>query len=78
MKKINALEPRIVVFRYWTPLISPCWCYIKSKLDKSIKTVGLIDNWEHHEPKIWDKKLNTYFGNSMDKIVTFSEAVADK
>ena len=76
VKKINALEPRIVVFRYWTPLISPCWCYIRSKLNKSIKTVGLIDNWEHHEPKIWDNKLNTYFGNSMDKIVTFSEAVA--
>ncbi len=76
VKRINALKPRIVVFRYWTPLISPCWCYIKSKLDTSIKTVGLIDNWEHHEPKIWDKKLNTYFGNSMDMIVTFSEAVA--
>ena len=75
-KRINASKPRIVVFRYWTPLISPCWCYIKSKLDISIKTVGLIDNWEHHEPKIWDKKLNTYFGNSMDMIVTFSEAVA--
>ena len=76
VKKINTSKPRIVVFRYWTSLISPCWCYIKSKLDKSIKTVGLIDNWEHHEPKIWDKKLNTYFGNSMDKIVTFSDAVA--
>ena len=76
VKQINTSKPRIVIFRYWTPLISPCWCYIKSKLDRSIITVGLIDNWEHHEPKIWDKKLNTYFGNSMDKIVTFSEAVA--
>ena len=74
-KKINFIQPKIVVFRYWTPLICPCWYYIKSKLDKSIKTVGLIDNWEHHEPKIWDKKLNTYFGNSMDMIVTFSKAV---
>ena len=78
VKKINASKPRIVVFRYWTPLISPCWCYIKSNLDTSIKTVGLIDNWEHHEPKIWDKKLNTYFGNSIDKIITFSEAVASQ
>ena len=77
-KKINFLRPRIVVFRYWTPLISPCWWYIKSNLDKSIKTVGLIDNWEHHEPKIWDKKLNSCFGNSMDMIVTFSEAVANQ
>ena len=74
-KKINFIQPKIVVFRYWTPLICPCWYYIKSKLDKSIKTVGLIDNWEHHEPQIWDKKLNTYFGNSMDMIVTFSKAV---
>ena len=77
-KKINFLKPRVVVFRYWTPLISPCWWYIKSNLDKSIKTVGLIDNWEHHEPKIWDKKLNSCFGNSMDMIVTFSEAVANQ
>ena len=77
-KKINFLRPKIVVFRYWTPLISPCWCYINRNLDKSIKTVGLIDNWEHHEPKIWDKKLNSYFGNSMDLIVTFSEAVANQ
>ena len=76
VQKINLLKPKIVLFRYWTPLVSPCWCYIKSKLDKSIKTVGLIDNWEHHEPKIWDKKLNKYFGNSMDIIATFSEAVA--
>ena len=70
-------KPRIVVFRYWTPLISLCWCYIKSKLDRSIKTVGLIDNWEHHEPKIWDKKLNILW-KSMDMLVTFSQAVADK
>jgi glycosyltransferase involved in cell wall biosynthesis len=76
VQKINVIKPKIVLFRYWTPLISPCWCYIQSKLDKSIKTVGLIDNWEHHEPKIWDKKLNSYFGNSMDNIATFSEAVA--
>ena len=76
VKRINAIKPRIVVFRYWTPLISLCWCYIKSKLDRSIKTVGLIDNWEHHEPKIWDKKLNILFGNSMDMLVTFSQAVA--
>ena len=75
-KEINFLKPKIVVFRYWTPLIGLCWCYIKSKLDKSIKTVGLIDNWEHHEPKIWDKKLNSWFGGSMDIIATFSEAVA--
>ncbi len=77
-RKINFVRPKIVVFRYWTPFISPCWYYIKSNLNKSIKTVGLIDNWEHHEPKIWDKKLNSYFGNSMDMIVTFSEAVANQ
>ena len=76
VKKINILKPRIIIFRYWTPLISPCWCFIKSKLDSSIKTVGLIDNWEHHEPKIWDQKLNKYFGDSMDTLVTFSKAVA--
>ena len=74
-KKINFLQPKMVVFRYWTPFIFPCWYYIKSKLNKSIRTVGLIDNWEHHEPQIWDKKINTYFGNSMDMIVTFSKAV---
>ena len=77
-EKINFLGPKIVVFRYWTPLISPCWWYIKRNLDTSIKTVGLIDNWEHHEPKIWDKKLNSCFGNSMDMIATFSEAVANQ
>ena len=37
VKKINASKPRIVIFRYWTPLISPCWCYIKSKLDKTLE-----------------------------------------
>ncbi len=77
-KEINSQAPKVVVFRYWTPLLALCWNTIAKKLIPKIKKVALVDNWQPHEPKPWDKLLNHRFAKSMDLITTLSEAVHSK
>ncbi len=74
--EINRLQPKQVVFRYWTPFLSPCWQYIGKRLSGSIKKVGWVDNWQAHEPKPWDKYLTKNFEKTMDLFTTLSPAIA--
>ena len=75
-KKIRQLKPKVVVFRYWTPFLAPCWMTIANRLDQATKKVALVDNWHAHEPKPWDSFLNRRFEKSMDLYTTLSNAVA--
>lgn len=75
-KMINELEPKAVIFRYWTPFLAPCWNAIAKGLNGSIKKVGWVDNWQAHEPKSWDRFLTQRFEKSMDIFTTLSLAVA--
>jgi glycosyltransferase involved in cell wall biosynthesis len=74
-REINTLNPKQVVFRYWTPLLAIAWGTIAENLRPEINKIALVDNWKPHEPKPWDKILNTYFSSKMDQITTLSEAV---
>ena len=40
-KRIKALKPRLVVFRYWTPWLALCYHTIASQI--ACKTIGWID-----------------------------------
>jgi len=73
---INRQQPDYVVFRYWTPLTAPCWWGIRLFLSATIKTIGLVDNWEPHEKRWSDRALNVLFKKSCDGFATLSERVA--
>ena len=74
-EEINALKPKRVVFRYWTPFLAFAWGTIAKKLKPEINSIALIDNWKAHEPKPWDRSLNRYFSSKVNQITTLSEAV---
>ncbi|MDA8763886.1 glycosyltransferase, partial [Flavobacteriaceae bacterium] len=44
-QSINRLNPDYVIFRYWTPFLAPCWYGIARGIRKTIKKIGLVDNW---------------------------------
>ena len=56
-RSINQIKPDYVIFRYWTPFLSPCWYGIARGINKTIKKIGLVDNWIPHETKFCDKTL---------------------
>lgn len=77
-KAINALQPKFVVFRYWTPFLSPCWSSIAKYLSPKITKIGWVDNWYPHEPKPLDRILTDRFEKAMDCFTTLSAAVANQ
>ena len=77
-KALNALAPKVVVFRYWTPFLSPCWTSIAQHLSPSIKCIALVDNWKAHEPKPWDQWLNRRFSRKMYAFSCLSTTVQEE
>lgn len=76
--QINTLQPKNVVFRYYTPFLAPVYTSIAKRLDMGIKKIALVDNWFPHESNIWDKALNRYFGKQMQGFTTLSTQVAQQ
>ena len=69
--------PDMVVLKYWTPLMAPCFgtiCRLARRNGKT-KVVVHLDNITPHEPHFYDKALNRYFLGSCDGFVYMSEAV---
>ena len=77
-REIISINPRFIIFRYWTPLLSPFYSFIISNLPKEITKIALVDNWIPHEKNFFDKLLNNLFGNKIDLFITLSENVASK
>jgi len=77
-RKINKINPKVIIFRYYNPLLSFCYCGIINNLNKNIKKVALVDNWKHHEPKFYDKILNKLFSIKIDSYITLSDNVAQE
>ena len=75
-KKINELNPKTIVFRYYTPFLAPVYGVIAKNINSLIKKIALVDNWIPHETKIWDSFLNRYFGKKIDGFTTLSDNVA--
>ena len=78
IKSIIKLNPSFIVFRYWTPYLSPLYSTIAKNLPKSIKKIALVDNWIPHEKGILDTFLNKNFGRKIDYFVTFSKNVTEQ
>ena len=77
-RKINKINPKVIIFRYYNPLLSFCYYGIINNLNKNIKKVALVDNWKHHEPKFYDKILNKLFSIKIDSYITLSDNVAQE
>ncbi|MCY3998044.1 MAG: glycosyltransferase [Flavobacteriaceae bacterium] len=77
-QELNKLNPQIVVFRYYTPLLTFCYRGIMKLLDKHILKIGFVDNWVAHEKRIYDGFLNKIFAQHIDKFSALSENVASQ
>ncbi len=74
-RKINKINPDIVVFRYWIPFLSPALGTIARFLKKDIIKIALCDNVIPHEHFTGSNILTSYFIKSFDGFVTLSKAV---
>ncbi|MGB0254613.1 MAG: hypothetical protein ACPF95_00365 [Flavobacteriaceae bacterium] len=72
--RINALKPKAVVFRYWTPWLALCYRTIASRIQS--KKIAWIDNALPHERKISDKALLGSFLEGIDEVFCMSKSVA--
>ena len=76
-RKLRRQRPDLVVLKYWTPLMAPCFgsiCRLSRKKGKT-KVVVHVDNITPHENHFYDRVLNRYFLRSVDGFVYMSEAV---
>ncbi len=78
-KRLQKEAPDMLVLKYWTPLMAPCFgtiCRLARKNGKT-KVVVHLDNITPHEPHFYDRPLNRYFLGSCDGFIYMSEAVCD-
>lgn len=74
-KKINDIDPDILISCYWTPYMAPSFSFINRILNKKIQKIGLIHNAFPHENNFLQKSLLKFYLNSIDKHVTLSKNV---
>lgn len=76
-REIRRQHPDMVMIRFWLPFLAPCLGTIARVIsrDKSIKTVGLLDNVIPHEHRIGDRIFARYMIKSIGGYVAMSEAV---
>lgn len=78
-RKLRREAPEVVVLKYWTPLMAPCFgtiCRLARRNGKT-KVVVHLDNITPHEPHFYDRPLNRYFLRSCDGFIYMSRAVLD-
>lgn len=74
-RRINALNPDLVIVRYWLPLMGPCLGSIARLLSKSIKVIGITDNVIPHERRFMDDAFTSYFMGGCHGFMALSAAV---
>ena len=76
-RRLRRERPDLVVLKYWTPLMAPCFgtiCRLARK-NGHTKVAVHLDNITPHEPHFYDRVLNQYFLRSCDGFIYMSEAV---
>lgn len=76
-RELRREAPDIVLMKYWTPFMAPCFGRIARLARKNGKTkvICQIDNVEPHEHHLTDKMFNRYYLNSVDGFIYMSEQV---
>ena len=77
-KKINDLNPDIVISSYWTSFMSPCLSIINRNLKKKIIKIGIIHNAYPHEKILLQKYFFKFYLNSITKYYTLSKNVFEQ
>jgi len=78
-KKIAKEKPDILIFKYWTPFMSPCFGTIARivKRNKQTKIITIVDNMIPHERHFYDTLLTKYFVKPVDAYIAMSQSVYD-
>ena len=76
-RQLCKLRPDIVLMKYWTPFMAPCFGSIARLARKNghTRVICQIDNVEPHEHHITDKMFNRYYLRSVDGFIYMSEHV---
>ncbi len=76
-RRLRREQPDLVLMRYWTPFMAPCFGTIARLVRGNGHTVTLcsIDNVEPHEHHVTDPLFNRYFLGAMDGFVYMSDQV---
>ncbi|MDR0907444.1 MAG: glycosyltransferase [Rikenellaceae bacterium] len=70
--------PDVVLMKYWTPFMAPCFGTIArvARRNGHTKVLVQLDNVVPHERRWYDRLLTRYFVGSMDGFIYMSEQVA--
>lgn len=76
-RKIKKENNDIVIFKFWLPLMGPCFGTIARiiKKNKHSKVISVLDNIIPHEERPGDKLLTAYFVKSQSGFIAMSNAV---
>jgi glycosyltransferase involved in cell wall biosynthesis len=77
--RIKKEKPDILIFKYWTPFMSPCFGTIARivKKNKHTKIITIVDNIIPHEQHFYDTILTKYFIKPVDAYIAMSQSVYD-
>ncbi len=75
--RLKRERPDVVILKYWTPFMAPCFGSIArlARRNRHTKFICQIDNVEPHEPHFFDRWFNSWFLGAMDGFVYMSEQV---
>ncbi len=75
--RLKREQPDMVVMKYWTPFMAPCFGTIAriARTNGVTKFICQIDNVEPHEHHIIDRPFNKYYLRAVDGFVYMSEQV---
>lgn len=75
--RIRREAPDMVLMKYWTPFMAPCFGTIAriARRNGTTKVICQIDNVEPHEHHITDRPFNHYYLGAVDGFIYMSEQV---
>lgn len=76
-RRLCRRRPDIVLMKYWTPFMAPCFGSIArlARRNGHTRVICQIDNVEPHEHHVTDRVFNRYFLRSVDGFIYMSEQV---
>lgn len=77
-RELSALQPDMIIVRYWIPFMAPCLstiCRI-AKNNRHTKIICIADNILPHEKRPGDRLLTRYFLPVVDAFITMSDQVS--
>ncbi len=78
--RLRKERPDIIIMKYWTPFMAPCFGTIAriARSNGVTRVICQIDNVEPHEHHIIDKPFNHYYLGGVDGFIYMSNQVRDE